>query len=484
MIPRLAVFRSLCSIDIRSLALFRIGLALILLCDLADRVKALTAHYTAAGVLPAAVLREYSAELIPSIHLLNDTYIYAAGLFIVAALLAVCMLIGLYTRWATVLSFLMLLSLHQRNLLLFDAGEKLLRFLLLWGMFLPLGAYASVDAWRRPHLSRKSCVFSMGSVALLSQPVILYLVAALSKALAAPWLEGRALYTALNKDELVKPFGEWLLQFPGVVEYLTYGTIVVEGLIPLMLISPWWTNRLRVGAVILNFGFQAGLWLCFNIGYFQPVMCLALVPFIPAVLWERSPRLQLPLSGTATPDQCNLYTRLAIPLETVLAGLLFMYIATTNVMSFVPGHVVFPEPIQSIGRWGLLNQRWRMFTRTDIMRQGWIVVVGQLKNGKTVDVLNRRLSVTLEKPENYESIFPSHNWRIYWSKIILPNNILFRPYLFRYLCQQWNTDIEPELRLAAIDIFFVRKIAYDPTQPQQTIPAHIDRGVCPSPDQM
>ena len=47
-----SVFR----LDVRSLAVFRIGLALTILLDLAIRAQDLGAHYTDAGVVPRALL--------------------------------------------------------------------------------------------------------------------------------------------------------------------------------------------------------------------------------------------------------------------------------------------------------------------------------------------------------------------------------------------------------------------------------------------
>ena len=56
-------------IDVRSLALLRIGLAAAVLCDLAFRAPNLIAHHTDQGVLPAAVAREvFGGGLIFSVH--------------------------------------------------------------------------------------------------------------------------------------------------------------------------------------------------------------------------------------------------------------------------------------------------------------------------------------------------------------------------------------------------------------------------------
>ncbi len=53
-----ALFEHLFGIDIRSLALLRIGTACLLLADLAYRLPDLEAHYTDLGVLPRRTLIE------------------------------------------------------------------------------------------------------------------------------------------------------------------------------------------------------------------------------------------------------------------------------------------------------------------------------------------------------------------------------------------------------------------------------------------
>ena len=103
---------ALISLDLRSLALFRVCLGLILLADLGIRAGDLHPHYTDAGVLRAD---------------------------------EIALLVGFYTRAATFLSFVLLLSLHNRNPLVLHGGDSLLRLLLFWSLLLPLGACWSLD---------------------------------------------------------------------------------------------------------------------------------------------------------------------------------------------------------------------------------------------------------------------------------------------------------------------------------------------------
>src|SRR5215210_4821337 len=89
--------------DLRSLALFRIVLALLVLADLANRATDLSAHYTDAGVLPRTVLVEQVlSRWAFSLNIMNRQPFFQMLLFGVAALAALGLLVGYRTRLMTI----------------------------------------------------------------------------------------------------------------------------------------------------------------------------------------------------------------------------------------------------------------------------------------------------------------------------------------------------------------------------------------------
>jgi hypothetical protein len=68
-----------------------------------------------------------------------------SALFLIHGAIALCFLAGYRTRVAAVLLWACTTSLQNRNLLLLDFGDDLLRVTLFWCMFLPMGARYSVD---------------------------------------------------------------------------------------------------------------------------------------------------------------------------------------------------------------------------------------------------------------------------------------------------------------------------------------------------
>jgi len=131
--------------DLRTLALFRINLALLILADLVMRSRDLVAHYTDDGILPRADYLGILNGAVSSLHFISGSAWIEALLFMLAALVALALLAGYRTRLATFVSWLLLLSLQNRNHMILQGGDMLLLLLLFWGLFLPLGARFSVD---------------------------------------------------------------------------------------------------------------------------------------------------------------------------------------------------------------------------------------------------------------------------------------------------------------------------------------------------
>src|SRR5215218_948002 len=110
--------------DLRSLAAFRVVLAILVLADLANRATDLSTHYADKGILPRdALLQEVSNRWQFSLNLINGEPFFQALLFTVTALVAVALLIGYRTSLANVIVWVLLLSIQLRNPLVNGNGE-------------------------------------------------------------------------------------------------------------------------------------------------------------------------------------------------------------------------------------------------------------------------------------------------------------------------------------------------------------------------
>ncbi len=293
--------------DLRSLAAFRIVLAVIVLVDLAVRAGNLSAHYTDEGVAPRALALAVLKRSQWSLNLMNGTAFFQALLFGIAALAALALLVGYRTRLMTVVVWVMVYSIQWRNPWLLNAGDALLRVLLFWAMFIPLGAYWSVDRARRTVSGRLSMRFlSLGVVGLFLQIAFLYLFAAVLKS-GPEWREqGTAIYYALSLDDLTTPVGSYLYQFPTLLKVLTIGTLGLEAFGPFLLFFPVLTGPVRTGAAMAFMGLQLGILVTMDFGLLSWLSALCMVCFFPSWFWDEA----LPKLRAAFPKRFNIAQRL------------------------------------------------------------------------------------------------------------------------------------------------------------------------------
>jgi hypothetical protein len=138
------------ALDLRSLALGRVLMGAVLLLDLRERLRDLGAFYTDDSCCPRWIALSGGD---PRLRPTDFSFYFATGAPPTVALLLCCsgiaalsLLVGYYTRLSCFLSWLHWRSIEARNGPIHQAGDLLLRLMLWWGLFLPLGAVASVDA--------------------------------------------------------------------------------------------------------------------------------------------------------------------------------------------------------------------------------------------------------------------------------------------------------------------------------------------------
>ncbi len=129
-----AKLEELFSVDLRSLALLRIGLGVSVLADVTTRAFDLVGLYTDSGVMPRDLLLltegrgvYFSAHFWASAHPL-----FQSALFAITAVCALALLVGWRTRLATLACWYLVASVQIRQPLSYMGGDSTLRLLLFW----------------------------------------------------------------------------------------------------------------------------------------------------------------------------------------------------------------------------------------------------------------------------------------------------------------------------------------------------------------
>jgi hypothetical protein len=479
-------------LDPRSLALFRVGLAVLLLADLAGRWPDLEAHYSDQGVLPRAVTPIY----VPlPVHSLGGSALFEGFVFLLAGAVAVALLVGYRTTLATLFSWLLLLSLHARNPLVLHGGDLLERMLLFWAMFLPLGARWSLDARRAGAApSAGGSVCTVATAALVLQVVFVYWFGLASRTSPAWWGEGTAVAEALSLDFYATPLTAWARGMPPeLLRFATFATVAVEGGGPLLLLLSGNLGRLRTAVVALMIVFHVMLGLFLRLGTFPLACAVAWLPFLPAPFWDALlPRLRRlgprrPQALPAPSASEGAVPSLALgagekttdaasppglsPIATTLAVVALAYIVFCNVQGLRTGFVL--SLVKGVG----VEQSWGMFAPRPSRDDGWYVVVGRREDGTEVDPF-RGGPVSWDPPERISALYPNVRWAAYLTALHWPGDERFQPLFANYLGQHWNAHHGGGEAVESVEVYYMLRFIrpdFTTTPPQKVLLARVER---------
>lgn len=269
-------------IDTRSLAAFRIIAGSIILVDVLLRSRNFSLYYTSDGIVPLSVAKDLTPRYAISLYYLSDQPSVVASLFVLTGVVAVLFIVGYRTRIVSIAAFGLVISLDHRNPLVLSEADTLLRHLLFWGMFLPLGERWSIDSLQRDAQPRTRVV-GMGTALILLQMVVFYLVNGYHKYQSSQWFDGTAAAVMLRRDEKTLVLGELVRPLMPLVQIGSVGWF-------LLLIGAWSLvvarDRLRTGLVILFITGHLFLGVSFLIGLLSIISIAGVILFLPGGFWR------------------------------------------------------------------------------------------------------------------------------------------------------------------------------------------------------
>lgn len=272
-------------LDLRTLALFRIGFGLIILSSLLVILPDFGLLYTDHGIFPRELAVSQSVNSAKwsflSLHFASSSTLWAYGLYALTIIAAICFTVGLYTRWATPVLYLLFLSHMGRNVWILYGFDRISLVFLFWAIFLPLDRHFSILPRSKNENQSLHTLSSLASAAFILQIAMIYLHAGVSK-YGFEWTSGTALRTTLHNDVLATALGRWARDRSWITAPLTYATLAIEVLAPLMVMLPSRTVVWRVCGCLLLFLLHLGIALTMDLAWF-PYACsvavLAPMPF-------------------------------------------------------------------------------------------------------------------------------------------------------------------------------------------------------------
>ena len=263
-------------------ALTRIAVGLVVLVAAASWAPDLTTFFANDGLSPYADDGGVGFTLFS----VSASPLAVRAAFAALVVSALCMTAGLFTRPATLATYVLLVSFHNRMPYVMNSGDVLLRLLVLLLCLAPAGAALSADRWRSSRAdfwtAPRRAPWALRLVQL--QVAVVYLATVVEKLKSVTWPRGTTLYYAFQSPDLVRvPLPDWLLHERLAVQAMTYGLLAVEVAFVLLV----WPRRTRpfvlaAGAVMHVLGH-----VFFVLSIFTYVVLAAYVAFLPPETADR-----------------------------------------------------------------------------------------------------------------------------------------------------------------------------------------------------
>lgn len=269
------------SLDLRSLALFRIALGLVLAMDFLFWVSDLSFFLTERGPYPlgAWVGDTYQGNLPFSLYGACTYEVWPYFLLAVTWFAILSLIAGQRLSWVTPILWILYVSLQNRSMVALDSGDMLARELLLLGIFLPWGSCWVWGSVTDAGALRVRPFWSAG-VGLYLCLVTTHLFGFLARVFE--WQNGdRGVF---QPERLVLALPDGWLPYASWIGSALFALAAWQALGAILLV--WTQARWRSAAIILLTLSGAFSAMAFDLGIAPLFGVVALVPWVPADFWR------------------------------------------------------------------------------------------------------------------------------------------------------------------------------------------------------
>jgi len=389
-------------------------------------------------------------------------------LFLIMGIAAFFVLIGYRTRLFIILSWLLMISLQNRIGIVLSGGDMLLRSLLLFAIFLPLGARFSVDESQSKHSPPSHAFTSWAGFCLMLQLAFVYLFVIYIRRGGPYWWDGTALHYAFSIDQMTTGLGQWLKYQKDILSVSTYVTMAIEFLGPVLIFVPFATQKIRGAVIPIMIGMHISITFFFQIGLFPWISCVSWFFLIPSFYWDNKKVADFTAKASHYFQQTQLWHLLQqlpasrtslLPSRRVewVAIITIIYIFAWNMRSTKAPYFNLPKALDPIGRTFRLEQKWNLFAPYPIKNDGWYVMKGVLKSEKEVNLWYPDQPVSFDKPLDVASMYTGHRQQKYMMNLWTKNFKSYRLYFGKYICRKWNRFENHKDKLHTFELFYMKE---------------------------
>ena len=289
-------------VDSRSLGLFRIFFGILCFTDIIRRWDYINIFYTNNSIISASSNNSYYKmfTLLTSFTKTWEVELF----FIIGLIFSFFLIIGYKTKLSHVICAIVIISIHNRAIMLENACDMFMNSILIWTLFLPLGISYSIDSLknslnyfrensvselnnREYGISKPKKVFSVAYFAMLYQISAIYFFTALNKT-GYDWENGSAVYKMLQLDTFLTPVGYFVRDYvtPPISKFLTYSTHNLEFIVVILIFLPFFNHISRFFLIICLTIFHVTIRLFVKVGLFSQTMIVTYLLLIDTKIYD------------------------------------------------------------------------------------------------------------------------------------------------------------------------------------------------------
>ena len=214
-------------------------------------------------------------------------------------------MIGYKTKFSQIMCAIIIISIHNRAIMLENAADFFMNCMLIWTVFLPLGISFSIDSLsntlknnkensidelnnRNFGVNKSQTLYSFAYFCMIYQVATIYFFTGLDKT-GYDWMNGSAVYKMFQLDTFLTSVGYFLRDFITlpISKFFTYSTLGIEYLAPVILFFPFYSYILRFLFIIVYSIFHISIRLAIKVGLFSYVLMCCFILLIDKYFIER-----------------------------------------------------------------------------------------------------------------------------------------------------------------------------------------------------
>lgn len=187
-------------------------------------------------------------------------------------------MIGYKTKISTIVLFILMVSLQNRNYAILNSGDTVMRCLLFAMIWAPCGRCYSIDASLAYKAGQrlKKTVPLLGIRLIQIQFAVIYLSTALFKFNGEDWIDGTAVYYTSRLENFQRLVIPVIFDHLVLVKLMTWFALFTEFAMGTLV----WIKELRIWVLLAGVLLHVGIELTMSIGFFEWIMFAGYIVFL------------------------------------------------------------------------------------------------------------------------------------------------------------------------------------------------------------